>query len=204
MLQRVRTHVLGYDPLDDPQLPSKRQREKEYHTGSRLLIQAKACSVLPPKTLVVMGDSMDMLLQGDLNSILSSFRAAAVDWLPHLPKIDNSHNRIPSNNSNRNQLPRMQHAAEFGIWSAEFAAVDWAPHSPKTDNSHNRIPSNNSNRNQIPRMLHAAELGIWPEEFKLKYEYLNGVGAMGAASDALRSSSVVPNSNERAPRLGNA
>ena len=87
---------------------------------SGLLMQAKACSVLPPKTLVVMGDSMDMLLQGDLNSILSSFRAAAVDWLPHLPKIDNSHNRIPSNNSNRNQLPRMLHAAEFGIWPDEF------------------------------------------------------------------------------------
>jgi hypothetical protein len=56
-------------------------------------------------------------------------------------------------------------------------------------------------------MLHAAEFGIWPVEFKLKYDakyrqvdkthrrlapnsaahkYLNGDGAMGAASDALR------------------
>jgi hypothetical protein len=37
VLQQVRTHILGFDPSDDPPLPSKRPREKEYHIGMKIM-----------------------------------------------------------------------------------------------------------------------------------------------------------------------
>jgi hypothetical protein len=105
-------HVLGYQPDDDPPLPSRRPREKEYHIGSRLLLQAMACSVLPPATLVVMGDSMDVLLQGNESTIATAFEATAVDWA-----IDQ--NEAALADASRS-LPRVVAAAEADCWPPSF------------------------------------------------------------------------------------